>query len=716
VSFIACKPLAAGIIGPNPVIDNGVLRWDGTTGHLVQDSLVYIDDSGNMGLGDSTPDVTGIHISKASAELRIETGNTTDPTLSFVTTNTEHQVDVYMDESASKCTINFEGITALQDMQFNIKAPDGEQALVNLFSGSNFCRFYMNTADNFFIHNATSNKDIFFQINDGGTTKNVLTIDGSEASVGIGNTVYPDTLLHLKSSANSAAPELRIESYDTADPTLSFVTTNTEHQIDISLAEGSADDKLKIEGKTAGMDTALSIYALDGQAATLNFYSGTNRFSRFYVNNADNYFIENTTQDKDILFYVNSGGVTKSMLRLDGSSARIGVLVAAPDTLLHLVDSAAELRIQTDDSTDPTLSFKTTATENQINISLDESATADVLKMIGQTSSVDTELRMYAQDGENCSFKLFSGSNNALIQYSASDVLNIQNITQDVDIVFTVNDGGTPTEVMRMDADVPEIEIPVEVQLSDKLKFTQTDGNEYIDSLADGYMDYGATTAHRFNNKVGLGIETPTAILHIQAGTVAASTAPVKFEPGVCLTTPEVGAFECTTSGLFYTTLGDRRSLVQGSQPITSSTTVVNTTTETTLYTTNLAADELIVGETVTTEVFGIISTHDAADTATLRVKVGGTTITTVVTTAGLVTDEAWRLRSTFTVRSVGAAGTVQAFCAIELINENKSVANIATTTVNTTQISDVTITVEWSDAEVDDSITVSQGYSTIIW
>jgi len=34
--------------------------------------------------------------------------------------------------------------------------------------------------------------------------------------------------------------------------------------------------------------------------------------------------------------------------------------------------------------------------------------------------------------------------------------------------------------------------------------FTQTDGNEYIDSLADGYMDYGATTAHRFNNNVDI--------------------------------------------------------------------------------------------------------------------------------------------------------------------------------------------------------------------
>lgn len=35
-----------------------------------------------------------------------------------------------------------------------------------------------------------------------------------------------------------------------------------------------------------------------------------------------------------------------------------------------------------------------------------------------------------------------------------------------------------------------------------KVAFTQTDGNEYIDSLADGYMDYGATTAHRFSGPI----------------------------------------------------------------------------------------------------------------------------------------------------------------------------------------------------------------------
>jgi hypothetical protein len=38
--------------------------------------------------------------------------------------------------------------------------------------------------------------------------------------------------------------------------------------------------------------------------------------------------------------------------------------------------------------------------------------------------------------------------------------------------------------------------------VDDKILFTQTDGNEYIDSLADGYMDYGATTGHRFDEDI----------------------------------------------------------------------------------------------------------------------------------------------------------------------------------------------------------------------
>jgi len=40
--------------------------------------------------------------------------------------------------------------------------------------------------------------------------------------------------------------------------------------------------------------------------------------------------------------------------------------------------------------------------------------------------------------------------------------------------------------------------------LDDKIIFTQTDGNEYIDSLADGYLDLGATTGIRLKSDTTL--------------------------------------------------------------------------------------------------------------------------------------------------------------------------------------------------------------------
>ena len=42
------------------------------------------------------------------------------------------------------------------------------------------------------------------------------------------------------------------------------------------------------------------------------------------------------------------------------------------------------------------------------------------------------------------------------------------------------------------------LEVNGDVLVKDKIAFTQDDKNEYIDSLNDGYMDYGATTQHRF--------------------------------------------------------------------------------------------------------------------------------------------------------------------------------------------------------------------------
>jgi hypothetical protein len=52
------------VVGPGSSTDNAIARYDGTTGNLIQNSGVTIDDSGNMGIGTTSP----------GAKLEIETG------------------------------------------------------------------------------------------------------------------------------------------------------------------------------------------------------------------------------------------------------------------------------------------------------------------------------------------------------------------------------------------------------------------------------------------------------------------------------------------------------------------------------------------------------------------------------------------------------------------------------------------------------------------
>uniref|UniRef100_A0A6M3K7W2 Putative tail collar domain protein n=1 Tax=viral metagenome TaxID=1070528 RepID=A0A6M3K7W2_9ZZZZ len=55
------------------------------------------------------------------------------------------------------------------------------------------------------------------------------------------------------------------------------------------------------------------------------------------------------------------------------------------------------------------------------------------------------------------------------------------------------------------------------------------------------------------NGNVGIGTTSPTAVLHLKAGTAAANTAPLKFTSGALLTTPEAGAMEFLTDAYYGT-------------------------------------------------------------------------------------------------------------------------------------------------------------------
>lgn len=77
-----------------------------------------------------------------------------------------------------------------------------------------------------------------------------------------------------------------------------------------------------------------------------------------------------------------------------------------------------------------------------------------------------------------------------------------------------------------------------------------------------GNMIYGngVGTTQRTINQVGIGVSSPTAVMHLKAGSATANTAPLKFNSGTLLTNPEAGAMEFSDS-LYFTPSATRRAL-----------------------------------------------------------------------------------------------------------------------------------------------------------
>lgn len=200
-----------------------------------------------------------------------------------------------------------------------------------------------------------------------------------------------------------------------------------------------------------------------------------------------------------------------------------------------------------------------------------------------------------------------------------------------------------------------------------------------------------------------------TARLHLPAGTAAANTAPLKFTAGTDLTSPEAGAVEFDGLRLEFTPTSVRKFAGLTSAHITSTTTVANTVTPTTLYTGSIPANSLAVGQTYVARVLGRYSTANAVDTVALAIKVASVTVFTVTTTAASVTNAPVMLEFAFTVRSTGAGGTGWGFVEAETNAVNKTQAGTATFALDTTAAADVTVVATWSAADPGNSISIDQ-------
>ncbi len=72
-------------------------------------------------------------------------------------------------------------------------------------------------------------------------------------------------------------------------------------------------------------------------------------------------------------------------------------------------------------------------------------------------------------------------------------------------------------------------------------------------NAAKGKLLFGISAYDEVNNRLGIGNASPSAALHLKAGTTSASTAPLKLTTGASMTAAEAGAVEYTTDDLFFT-------------------------------------------------------------------------------------------------------------------------------------------------------------------
>lgn len=201
----------------------------------------------------------------------------------------------------------------------------------------------------------------------------------------------------------------------------------------------------------------------------------------------------------------------------------------------------------------------------------------------------------------------------------------------------------------------------------------------YRSSLTGGYVgiDAGlsnvgpANIVFNYSNggKVGVGVNSPTAILHLKAGTSTANTAPLKLTSGVNLSVTEAGSIEYDGSHLYFTATnaGTRYQLDQQS---TGTVTSVSGTTN------------RITSTGGTTPVIDISATFEA-----LLGKVANPlsqfASTTSAQLASTISDETGTGALVFGSKPT-FVGTIQTIVAIAALALDGSLGNLFTKTIGT--------------------------------
>jgi len=179
----------------------------------------------------------------------------------------------------------------------------------------------------------------------------------------------------------------------------------------------------------------------------------------------------------------------------------------------------------------------------------------------------------------------------------------------------------------------------------------------------------------------------------------------IKYQATALRPTPIAGMQEFDGTGMWLT-LYDCRRFISLASDSAIATVEATTVALTNLWTGVVNANEFKPGRVYVITGCGLFTTHDAADQATITVKLGAATIITLTTPQGLVTDAPWHFEAFFTMRTTGAAGTVSSFGEV-VASTGETYGVTESSAVDTTAINNITVNCEWSD--ISNSLKLTQ-------
>lgn len=311
---------------------------------------------------------------------------------------------------------------------------------------------------------------------------------------------------------------------------------NNQSLIDIASAgigTETLDGILHIDNGAS--DTDVVIEKDDATDAGIIFHNAGVAAANLVFNSSENIVIENDTVDQDIILKVNDGAVDTEVMRIDGSTSRVGILVADPQVALEVGDlnetfsgivgaNSEAVAVGGDNAGRVYIEGA-----NQADLILDDSGAAIADRKLFNLINSDgtTRVRLLNDAGTvKVDNALAVSMNTGFVGFGTGTPDGIGHFdagVADTDLIIE-KDAGTSADIIFHNAGAAAAHIAFDSN-EDILFENDTTNKDIIFKVLDGAVDTEIMRFDGSTSRVGILSPTPEGTLDIKVGSAGAVTA-----------------------------------------------------------------------------------------------------------------------------------------------------------------------------------------------